>query len=344
MMQSTTGTALGREAAEAPAAARRHIQRNRAAFAELGARLRAAPPRFVTTCARGSSDHAAVYGKYLIETALGHPVASVGPSVASVYGTRLDLRDSLFIAVSQSGRSPDLLRLAEAAKAGGAVTVGFVNDEASPLMALCDVALPLCAGPETSVAATKSYLLSCLAFLNLTAHWSGSAELLEAAESVPDALERALGLDWWPALETLVPARGLFVIGRGTSYGAALEMALKFKETSRLHAEAFSAAEVIHGPLALVGPDLPVLAVGQEDEAAGSIRQAAERIAALGSPVWSALDGAGTTRLPTVAGLHPTVAPLCQIQSFYMAVHRLAVARGYDPDAPANLRKVTETR
>ncbi|HZH25675.1 MAG TPA: SIS domain-containing protein [Azospirillaceae bacterium] len=337
-------TALAREAAEAPAAARRQIDRNRAAFQELGARLRAAPPRFVVTCARGSSDHAAVYGKYLIETRLGRAVASVGPSVASVYGTKLDLKDSLFIAVSQSGRSPDLLQLTDAARAGGALVVGFVNDETSPLLERCDVALPLCAGPETSVAATKSYLLSGLAFLSLAAHWSEAPDLHAAVDGLPDALEQAAKLDWWPAFEPLANARGLFVVGRGTSYGTALEMALKFKETSRIHAEAFSAAEVIHGPLALVGPNLPVLALGQEDEAAATIRPAVARMAELGSPVWSALDAPGAKRLPTVPGLAPEVAPLAQVQSFYMAISRLAQARGLDPDQPPNLRKVTETR
>src|SRR5690349_16063651 len=135
----TTPPKMAVEAAQASDAAARQIARCGAGYAELGERLRRAQPRFVVTCARGSSDHAAGYGKYLIETMLGRAVASVGPSVASVYKTDLDLRDALFIAVSQSGRSPDLLRLTEAARRGGALVVGIVNDETSPLPDLCDV-------------------------------------------------------------------------------------------------------------------------------------------------------------------------------------------------------------
>lgn len=335
--------ALTREAAESGAAARRQIARNAEAVARLGARLRAAPPPFVVTCARGSSDHAASYGKYLIETVLGVPVASIGPSVASLYETPLKLDGALFVAVSQSGRSPDLIRLVEAAKAGGALVVGFVNDEASPLGALCDIFLPLSAGPELSVAATKSYILSGLAFLTLVAEWSQAPALRTAVAALPDALDAARDLDWWPALSTLRLARGLFVLGRGLGLGAAEEMALKFKETCRLHAEAFSSAEVIHGPLNLVGPDFPVFALGQEDPSAESTRAIVARIAGLGGPVFSVLATPGAETLPSVVGVSPLIAPLTAIQSFYMALARLAHARGKNPDRPTNLAKVTET-
>jgi len=336
-------SAMAREAAEAPAAAARQIARCGAGFAELGTRFRRSPPRFVVTCARGSSDHAAAYGKYLIETTFGRAVASVGPSIVSVYDVPLALDGALFVAVSQSGRSPDILRLTEAARKGGALVVGFVNDESSPLPDLCHVSLPLSAGPETSVAATKSYILSCLAFLQLTAHWSNDAALRDAVEALPDALEAACKLDWWPALQTLEQITNLYVIGRGLGLGAALEMALKLKETSRLHAEAFSAAEVMHGPLALVRPGFPILALGQNDETAEGTREVVSRLAGMGASVLSAVDVPGTTPLPTVAGVPSVLAPLCQIQSFYMAVWRLALARGLNPDAPQNLRKVTET-
>lgn len=343
MTQNQTPSALAREAAEAPEAASRQIARHAKAFAELGARLRKTPPRFVVTCARGSSDHAASYGKYLIESFVGKAVASIGPSVSTLYGAHLDLSDSLFIAVSQSGRSPDLLHAAEKARPTGALMVGFVNDETSPLASLCDITLPLTAGPEISVAATKSYLLSALAFLSLTAHWSQSAELLAAVEALPAALDAARALDWRPALQTLRLARGLFCIGRGCGLGAAQEMALKFKETCRMHGEAFSAAEVFHGPLGLVGPDFPVIALGQEDAAASVTREAVARIAGLGALVWSALDVPGTCRLPTVPKVSPVIAPICEMQSFYVALPELIAARGMPADTPANLKKVTET-
>jgi len=335
---------LAREAGQAALAARDQLERCGGRFAELGERLRQRPPRFVVTCARGSSDHAASYGKYLIETALGRAVASVGPSIASVYGRRsLELAESLFVAVSQSGRSPDLLRLTESARASGALVVGFVNDETSPLARLVDVPLPLCAGAERSVAATKSYLLSGLAFLQLVASWSGDPALAQAAARLPDALDAASRLDFGPALAPLASASSLFVLGRGVGLGAALEIALKLKETCRLHAEAFSTAEVVHGPLALVGPGFPVLVVGQEDESAGTTRTAVARLVDLGAAVFSALDVPGAGALPVPPGVPVAIAPLCQVLSFYLALPGLAAARGVDPDAPAHLRKVTET-
>ncbi|HEX3758538.1 MAG TPA: SIS domain-containing protein [Kofleriaceae bacterium] len=335
--------AIAREASQAAALAHGQLARCAAGFAELGARLRRDPPRFVVTCARGSSDHAASYGKYLIETELGRAVASVGPSIASIYCGPLALADSLFVVVSQSGRSPDLLRLTEAARRGGALVVGFVNDERAPLAGLCDVALPLCAGPELSVAATKSFLLSGLAFLQLVAHWSADRALLDAVAAFPGALDAASRLDWWPALADLAGATSLYVLGRGTGLGAAAEIALKLKETCRLHAEAFSTAEVVHGPLALVDRDFPVLVVGQDDDSAATTRSVVARMVELGAGVRSALDVPGAVRLPVPAAVPAAVAPLCQVQSFYLAVHRLAAARGLDPDAPAHLRKVTET-
>jgi len=334
--------AMAREAAQAAAAARRQIARCGDGFAELGARLRRHPPRFVVTCARGSSDHAASYGKYLIETELGCAVASVGPSIASVYRRPLVLADALFVTVSQSGKSPDLLRLTEAARASGALVVGFINDERAPLAALCDVALPLCAGAETAVAATKSFLLSGLAFLQLVAHWTGDAALADAVAELPGALDAASRLDWWPQLAPLAGATSLYAVGRGTGLGAALEIALKLKETCRLHAEAFSTAELLHGPLALVDRGFPVLAVGQDDDSAATTRAVIARLVELGADVRSTLDAPGAARLPTVPAA-PAIAPLCQVQSFYLAVHRLAAARQLDPDAPAHLRKVTET-
>jgi glutamine---fructose-6-phosphate transaminase (isomerizing) len=332
---------VAREAAQAATGARHQIARCADRFAVLGARLRGRPPRLVVTCARGSSDHAASYGKYLIETELGRAVASVGPSIASVYRRPLDLADCLFVTVSQSGKSPDLLHLTEAARAGGALVVGFINDEAAPLAARCDVAIPLCAGPETSVAATKSFLLSGLAFLQLAAHWSGDAALADAVAAFPGALDAASQLDWGPALAPLAGVNHLYVLGRGIGLGAAQEIALKFKETCQLHAEAFSTAEVLHGPLALVGRGFPILAIGQDDSAAATTRSTVARLVALGARVASTLDVPGAEHLPTVATA-PVIAPMCQVQSFYMAVHRLAGARGLDPDAPAHLGKVTE--
>lgn len=335
---------MRREARETADAVRRQCADHGGAYAELADRLRARQPRFIVTCARGSSDHASLYGKYLLETHLGLPVASVGPSVASIYNGDLDLRDVLFLAVSQSGKSPDLLRLTEAARAGGAVVAGIVNDAASPLAGLCDVHLPLGAGPETAVAATKSYLTSAFAFLHLLARWTGDDRLLAAVQDAPETLAQAADLEWGPALSTLALARNMFVLGRGIGLGVAMELALKFKETSRLHAEGYSAAEVVHGPFALVGPDLPVLAVTQGDASHASTLAVLRRVRDLGAPLLTTEAGIdGATVLPSVGGAAPELQPLCQALSFYCAVPVLARLRGLNPDVPPNLRKVTET-
>ena len=336
---------MAREAAEAPDAVRALIERNADACQALGARLRAAPPRFVVTCARGSSDSAATYAKYLIELSLGIVVASVGPSVTSVYRARLGMRDALFLAISQSGRSPDLLALAEAARGDGALTVAIVNDAASPLAAACEVVLPLHAGPEKSVAATKTYLASLAAALQMVSEWSGTAALRDAVPHLPSFLNTALALDWRQAVGPLSAARDLYVVGRGVGYAAAQEVALKFKETCGLHAEAISAAELMHGPLALAGPDFPALILGQDDEALPSLKAMAAGLAAQGVAVMAAGPGSGWagSTLPIVDGLHPFMQPIATVQSFYALADAVAQARGHDPDHPSHLRKVTET-
>jgi len=251
-------------------------------------------------------------------------VASVGPSVAPhlAFGP-----DMLVFAISQSGRSPDLVRFAVAARAGGAFVVGLVNDVASPLAAACELAIPLCAGEERAVAATKSCLLAQLALLQLAAAWSGDAALRDAVAAAPDALAAAAALDWRPTLAPLAAATGLYVVGRGLGLAAALEIALKLKETCQLHAEGFSAAEVLHGPAALVAPGFPILALGDDPALA--------TLAALGATIHDA---------PALAGVSPLLAPLCALQGCYLALPSLAAARGLDADAPRNLNKITETR
>jgi glucosamine--fructose-6-phosphate aminotransferase (isomerizing) len=338
-------TLMLREAAEAAAVVERQIAANDAACRDLGARLRDRPPAFVVTCARGSSDSAATYAKYLIEIALRTVVASVGPSISSIYGARPRMANALFLAISQSGRSPDLLNLTETARADGALAVALVNDTASPLAALCEVVLPLHAGPEKSVAATKSYLASLAAALHLASRWSGDPALDRAVRRLPDTLDAAFARDWRPALPVLADARSLYVVGRGPGFAAAQEAALKFKETSGLHAEALSAAELKHGPLALAGPDFPVLLFSQHDGAAEGSAALAAELTGRGVPVVAAgpATAAGALDLPTVGGVHPFAEPIALIQSFYPLVEALARARGRDPDRPPHLRKVTET-
>lgn len=339
-------TLMFSEAAEAADVVARQFARNAEVVAKLGEALRASPPPpFVVTCARGSSDHAATYAKYLFETQLGIVTASASPSVGSVYGATQALRGALYLMISQSGKSPDLLRNAQAAREAGAHVVALVNIEGSPLAQLADTVLPLHAGGERSVAATKSYLASLAAILQLGAHWKNEPPLLDALAALPDAMRRAWQADWSSLTEGLVPAHNLFVLGRGLGLAAAQEAALKFKETCGLHAEAYSSAEVRHGPMALVGPGFPVLAFAQPDETGAGTRALADEFRARGAQVWLATgdSDADVGTLPLVAAPHPACAPLLTIQSFYRAINALALRRGHDPDLPPHLNKVTET-
>lgn len=338
-----SSTSMFREAAQAGAALRAQYDRNHAAALKLGAALRELSPRAVVTCARGSSDHAATFAKYLIETRTGVLTASAAPSVSSIYGAKQDLRECLFIAISQSGRSPDLLASAEAAKKAGATVIALVNADGAPLSDIADYALPLCAGPEQSVAATKSYIASLGAIVHLVAAWTADNLLLDAFAGTPDLLGRAWELDWEHAVPKLRDASHLYVIGRGVGLGIAQEAALKCKETCSLHAEAFSGAEVRHGPQALLQPGFPALLFAQNDETRGGLETLARDLVARG--VETLIAGAevpGATALPALEA-HPVIQPLLVAQSFYRLANALSVARGCDPDRPPHLRKVTET-
>ncbi len=339
-LPSETQTLMFQEAAQSASVIADQFAHNHTVVKALAEELRANPPPFVVTCARGSSDHAATYGKYLFETQLGLVTASASPSVGSVYQAPLQLRGALYLVISQSGKSPDLLRNAEAAKAGGARVVALVNVEDSPLAQLADTVIPLRAGAERSVAATKSYLASLAAILQLGAYWKNDPALIAALDALPAALTEAWACDWSAVTDGLVDATNLFVLGRGPGLAAAQEAALKFKETCGLHAEGYSSAEVKHGPMALVGAGFPVLAFAQPDETGAGTRAVAEEFAARGAQVWLTGDGGN---LPTASAPHPLCAPLLAVQSFYRAINALALRRGHNPDLPPHLNKVTET-
>ena len=335
------------EAGEASAVVARQVAANAAAAGEIGARLRGAPPRAVVTCARGSSDHAATFAKYLIETRTGVLTSSAALSVSSVYAAQQDLEGVLYLAISQSGKSPDLLAAVEAAKAGGAFTVALVNDESSPLAQMADAVLPLHAGPELSVAATKSYIAALSAIVQLVAAWTQDDDLTAALETLPAGLAQAWEQDWSAGIEALREATNLYVLGRGVGFGVAQEAALKFKETCGLHAEAFSAAEVLHGPMALVKDGFPAIVLAQHDETYEPTLAMAQGLAERGAAVLLAGgEASGATTLPTIpptgAG-HPVLEPILAVQSFYRMAAGLSVARGYDPDRPPHLNKVTKT-
>jgi glucosamine--fructose-6-phosphate aminotransferase (isomerizing) len=332
-----------REAAQSAQVVREQLHANAARIARLGERLRGAPPRAVVTCARGSSDHAATFARYLIETRLRVLTSSAAPSVSSVYEASTDLAGTVVLAISQSGASPDLLATVASARAAGARIVALVNAESSPLAQLADDLVPLHAGPERSVAATKSYIASLAALVQLVASWADDAELAAALRATPALLERAWQLDWSAAVTRLRGANNLYVIGRGTGLGVAQEAALKFKETCGLHAEAVSAAELRHGPMALVRGGFPLLVFAQDDEThAGVVELAAELAARHADVLIAGAQVPHATVLPSERA-HPVIEPLLFAQSFYRMANALSLARGHDPDRPPHLAKVTAT-
>ena len=332
-------TLMAHETAEAPRAIAAMLHDNVDRLAALGERLRAGPPPVVVTCARGSSDHAATYGKYLIETLTGVPVASAAPSVVSLYGAPPQVAGGLMIAISQSGRSPDLLATVKAHAAAGAHVVALVNDEKSPLAEMAMTLLPLRAGPERAVAATKSCLTSLAGLAAIAAAWSGDATLTDALAGSPDAVIDALRADWTPAIPPLIGAERMFVLARGYGLGIAQEAALKLKETSSIQAEAFSAAEVRHGPMRIVDTGFPILGFATSDDAGDDVAAVTAELAARGAVALTAGPG---RILPINAG-HPAIEPLAMLAGFYRFAEALALARGHDPDRPPHLAKITRT-
>jgi glutamine---fructose-6-phosphate transaminase (isomerizing) len=332
-----------REAAAAPAVVRDQLQANRGLVEEIGKVLRQRAPRAVVTCARGSSDHAATFAKYLIETRIRLLASSAAPSVSSVYASEPDLDGVLLIAISQSGASPDVLATVAAARNSGALVLALVNTEGSLLARAAHYVLPLRAGVETSVAATKSYIASLTAIAHLVAGWTRDAAIADALSQAPAQLARAWELDWTCAVDRLRDAHNLYVIGRGLGLGIAQEAALKLKETCGLHAEAFSAAELRHGPMALVRHGFPVLAFAQHDETREGIESLAGELVQMGADVLLAgSESPGAKSLPTERA-DPVIEPLLMVQSFYRVAEALARERGRDPDRPPHLNKVTET-
>ena len=330
---------MAREAAEAPEAASRFLERNAMALAEIGAHLRHKPPPVIITSARGSSDSAAGYFKYLAEILTGVPCSSIGASVVSVYGAKLQAKDGLCLTVSQSGKSPDIVALQDAARRAGALTVALVNVEDSPAAHAADICLPLCAGPELSVAATKSYIVSLVAGAAIVAHWLERKDLIAAIVALPDQLALAAKIDWPKAVELARDAESLYVVGRGPSLPIATETALKLKETCAIHAEAYSIAEVMHGPLELLGEGFPVLAYSPEDNARTSSRDSLDKMRKTGAHILVAeVGGLAYTRTG-----NSLLDPISIIQTAYRFVEATAVVRGRDPDRPRLLKKVTET-
>ncbi len=335
---------MAAELREAPEAVRRQKSAS-AAIAELVARCARKAPQVVLTCARGSSAHAATFGKHLLEKHLGIPVAAAAPNIATVYDQSLRLKGQLVLIISQSGHSYDLVEFTAMAKESGALTVAIVNDVHSPLAAASEIVLPIAAGPELSVAATKSFVAALAMLLRVTAAWANDDAMHVAIERLPDRLAAATDLDWSSALDVLSAADSLTTIGRGPTLAIAREAALKLKETCNLQAEAFSSAEFQHGPMALVSELYPILMFTPDDAAAAGVKALAADLRCKGAALFSTDDDASLPgHLPTLIPDHADADAVCLIQSFYALAIRIAARRGTDVDRPRHLQKVTRTR
>jgi glucosamine--fructose-6-phosphate aminotransferase (isomerizing) len=336
---------MAAELRAAPEAVRRQMESLSRPLWELICWCRRSPPDLIVTCARGSSAHAATFCKHLIERHLGIPVAAAAPNIATVYRQRLRLTGQLLLTISQSGRSDDLTEFAVMAKAAGARTAAIVNDTDSPLATTCDIVLPMAAGPELSVAATKSFVASLAVLLRFVAGWSDDDALRAAVDRLPDRLLASRELDWSAAVGALSTANSLVTIGRGPTLAIAREAALKLKETCNLHAEPFSGAEFQHGPVALVSPLYPIVLFMPTDAAATGLRDLAADLRRKGAVLFMA-DHVEQAEgwLPALQPDHPDADAVCLIQNFYALAIRIAAARGIDVDHPRHLQKVTRTR
>ena len=341
---TSPGHLMAAEITEQPQVWRRLLDDGRGPIQAAAAQIAAAAPRFVLFVARGTSDHAALYAKYLVEINHGLPAGLVSPSTMTVYGAQPDLRDVLYVAVSQSGGSPDLVRSVEVARAQGALTVAVTNNPASDLAAAAEIHIDVLAGAEKSVAATKSYTAELLALQLLLGRDNDGG-----VDALPDLGEQVLAAGELvrEVAQRYRFAQRLIATARGYSYPTAREAALKLMETSYLSTQAFSGADLLHGPLATVDPQVPVLAVVPEGAGGQAMAPVLERLAerhadvfGVGAP--TALAGlAGGIALPS--GVSDELSPLLEILPLQQLALHLALARGGDPDQPRGLRKVTET-
>jgi glucosamine--fructose-6-phosphate aminotransferase (isomerizing) len=336
---------MRQETIEASSVVSRFLSEEAPTISEIRRIYEQRAPRVITAAARGSSDHAVSFFKYLFEISAGLPVASIGPSVTSVYNGRLHLQDGLHFTVSQSGASPDIIALQKAAREGGAITVAVVNVTDSPLAKQADIVLNLHAGKEQSVAATKSCIAGAAALAAVTAAITGDPALQRALTELPEALERTTSdtVDH-TLVSQLAAVDGMYVVGRGTGFAVALEAALKAKETCGIHAEAFSLAEVMHGPIRLVHSGFPVLAFLNEDEAYDAGRQAVDRLTGLGANVLTIGEGTDPAKtIRTASTGNGLIDPIVGLGAYYRYIEQVAQTRGFNPDTPMNLSKVTET-
>lgn len=337
----TAGSVMAAELAEQPTVLGRLVGRHEADRDQVRAVL---PGRLAGTVllARGSSDNVAVYGRYLVELASRRPAGLAAPSVHTRYEAHVDYNGYLVVALSQSGATPEIVDTAASMRRSGAVVVGVTNEPDSPLTEVSDLTLLTEAGPELAVPATKTVTAQMLAMAAIAAAYDASLVTLPALAALPGAVasivaDRA-GAD--SVARRWQDARRLIVTGRGLAYAAALETALKIKETARVHAEGLSSADLLHGPIAALDTRLPVLIVSGGERFAADERALAARLATEGVPY--AVCGSGAD-LPLPAGVSEVTAPIMATIRGQQLALASSLLRGLNPDAPAGLSKVTAT-
>ncbi len=334
------------ETREQPAALERVLREHAHEIAEAATALRRRRPPFVVFVARGTSHNAAIYGQYMIETFLRIPTGTAMPSVTTLYGRTPDWRGAAVIGISQSGRSVDVTEVLAAARRQGALTVGITNDPASPMAEGSHYVLPLAAGPEHSVAATKTFTSSLAVLAALVAGWAEAASLARGLRRLPAAAAAAIERDG--EIRTLARRRARrdpwVVTTRGYMLGVADEMALKLKETSYAAAESLSAAALMHGPIAALDRRTTVLLLLPPGKSRGGLIDLREQLRGRSvATLTFALDG-GPAEVPIRAGLGEPLAPIAAAPAVHLFAYHLSVARGLNPDKPRGLRKVTPTR
>ena len=299
----------------------------------------------VVFLARGSSDNAAVYGRYLAELASGRPAGLAAPSLHTLYDTRAHYAGFLVVAISQSGATPEIVTVCRRLRNAGARTVAIVNDPDSPLARAADAVLAIDVGPELAVPATKTVTGEMLAVAAVAAAIGSVPFTSEQLAAMPAAVESVLA-DPGPATELAgrwVDAERLFVVGRGLLYAAALEAALKIKETTGMLAEGISAADLRHGPIGVARGDVPVLVLDGGGPGRDDLRAVAELARERGAPVALCSDAAGAD-LPLPDGVPEALAVFPATVRAQQLALALAEARGLEADAPAGLTKVTPTK
>jgi glucosamine--fructose-6-phosphate aminotransferase (isomerizing) len=317
------------------------IVRSRPATRDFAGRLGIGAAPLCVICGRGSSGHAGVFLRYLVETRLWLPVSASAPSVITAFRTPLKLRDALFVVISQSGRSPDLVAATKSARAAGARTIAIVNATSSPVSDDAEFVIPIEAGDELSVAATKTVIGSMAAGAELVAALADDRALRSALDRLPERLQRALALDWSGVADDLARASAVFVAGRGLALGPAREIALKLSEILRLPSIGVSAAELQHGPRAALSRSTPVIMMRLMDETAATVDALAKELRAQDIAVH--LAGGPLGSLSWLAGDDPLTDAITMLVPAYRMIEQAARACGFDPDRPPSLNKITET-